>query len=169
MANKLADATMAAQIKSQIAPEASKGMPPPGPADPPQPQVTVQQVKDAIRKQAKIDNKMRGLLRSGKPVERKAAIDMCIGLVAEGVFSAEQMAGYMMTLPNDAMKVREWLEQHAKTVEGNLDHMVQMIHGQEATGETPMPGAPEPAMPGAPQAPAMPMPMDGAPPKAMMN
>lgn len=162
MVNKLADATMAASIKSQVVPEAGKSqLPAPGPADPPQPQVTIKQVKEAIHKQAKIDGKMRALLKGGKPVERKAAIDMCISLVSEGVFSAEQMAGYMMTLPQDAMKVREWLEQHARKVESNLDQMMQMVHGQEAPEEpagAPMPDASAGVAPG-----------ETIPPRAMMN
>lgn len=98
----------------------------------PQKQVSIEEVKTAVKKQAAIDHKIQALLKLGKPVERKAAVNMCIQLVAEGVFSAEQMSSYLMTIPTDAVKVREWLENHSKKVEENLDGMIGMIHGQEA-------------------------------------
>lgn len=132
----------------------------PGADQPPQKTTTLPEIKAAIKKQASIDSKMRGLLKDGKPVERNKAVDMCISLVSEGVFSAEQMAGYLMTLPTDPMKVREWIEGHAKKVEANMDQMIQMIHGQE-TLEPGTPPSPVPpgTMPGDPTGVASPDPM----------
>lgn len=100
-------------------------------------QVTLDQVKDAIKKQALIDHSLRGLLKSGKPVEKKDAISMGVSLVAQRVLSAEEMAGYFATLPNEPMQVRDWLENHAANVEGNLDKMMAMIAGQEAHPDNP--------------------------------
>lgn len=112
---------------------------PPGGA-PVQRQVTVDEVKQAIKKQALIDGKMRALLKDGKPVPRKEAISMAVGLVAGRALSAEEMAGYLTTLPQDPMQVREWLEKHAEKIEANLGQMMQMLEQSAMPPQTLMGG-----------------------------
>lgn len=130
------------------APPAAPGGPAgPGAGGPAAPQktATLDQVKGAIRKQSEIAHRLGSLLESGKPVERKDAIDACVGLVADRIFTAEEMAGYLTDMPQDPMQVRDWLSKHEQNADQNLDKLIAMVHGQDAPPAEPM--MPEAGMP----------------------
>lgn len=127
-----AAAPMAGATAPGVATPDATGAPPGMPGAKPQKSVTVPEVKDAIRKQAVIDHALHNLIKSGKPVPRKDVISACIDLVAKRALSAEEMAGYLTTLPQDPMQVRDWVAKHAANVEQHLEAMLGMVAGQEA-------------------------------------
>lgn len=112
-----------------VPPASGMNAPPTQPTAPTQPQVHMDDVKEAVSKQAAIDRALRGLLAEGGPIKRKEVIDMSVNLVASRVLSAQAMAGYLKDLPEDPTKVKEWVENHAATVEKNLDQIIAMLSG----------------------------------------
>jgi len=122
--------------------------PTPGAMATPQKSVHINEVKGVIGKQASIDRALRGLLKDGGPVPRKAVIDMAIELVAERTLSAQAMAGYLADLPEDPLEIRKWATTHAQTVEKGLDQLIGMVHGV-GTADQSQPNANQPTMPNA--------------------
>lgn len=114
-----------------LGPETDKAALNTPPADE-QPQTTLPQVKDAIHKQAVIDQKLRAILDEGGPVPRKKVIQVATELVAERVLSAQAMAGFLIDLPEEPDAIREWVEAHAKEAETQLEQLMMLIHGLEA-------------------------------------
>lgn len=128
----------------QAAPQMANA-PQPGaaPGQPPQRQVSYQQVRDTIMKQTRIDELLRGLLKSGQPISRKEVQDLAVTLVAERIMSPQQVAGYVTDLPDDPVQIRNWAMKHAAAAERGMDGLMSMIEGQMPNG---IPGAqPAPA------------------------
>lgn len=96
---------------------------------------TLEEARDAIRKQSVICQKLTSLLMEGGPVPKKKVVQVCTEIVAERVMSAQAIAGYLADLPDDPEAIREWVEKHAVEAENGLDQILEMVHGVEATPE----------------------------------
>lgn len=112
------------------------------------PTVSVEELQEYIQKQAYIDVQLRSLLDANEPISRKKVINVCVGIVARRVMSAQAMAGFLKDLPTEPQAIREWVEQHAKEGETQLEQMLEMLHGT-VDPEEPM-SAFGPASPGTP-------------------
>lgn len=100
------------------------------PAAPPQ-GIDIKEVYDVLHKQETVDRKFRTLLETGGPIARKNVTQAAVELVAERVMPAQAMAAILADLPEDPQQIREWVEQHAKTIEDQLQQLLTLVHGTE--------------------------------------
>lgn len=104
-----------------------------------QKQIQYDKVREIVRKQSRIVDGLDDLLEPGGDIKKKEVTSFAARLVADRILSAQEMAGYLIDLPDDPARIRTWVERHAKNTNEQLDQVMSMVQ-QMSQQNTAQPG-----------------------------